>query len=224
LGCGDAPRGPATRLLPRLFLPVYRLRNDRDWLTEDEAHALRDLLDAYLTRRGDLPDRVHRAISLSEGVVHNRVIEGALNLVVIGLESLLNTNRVQVRRQMMTRIPLLAAEVGVDGVDEAFADQMYDHRSRAAHGAQVPLPPAAPEQAFGGGQIDAAYLAKVALLQDVLRATTRKAIEDPAFAGGLRQRRRNSRTLAGRFQRRAAVRRRRHRGGNPAGGRRHGDG
>jgi hypothetical protein len=135
-----------------------------------------------LTRRGDLPDRVHRAISLSEGVVHNPVIERALNLVVIGLESLLNTNRVQVTRQMVTRIPLLAAEVGVDGVDEAFADEMYDHRSRAAHGAQVPLPPAAPEQAFGGGQIDAAYLAKVALLQDLLRATTRKAIEDPAFA------------------------------------------
>lgn len=113
------------------FLPVYRLRNDRDWLIDDQAPQLRELLDAYLTRMNDLPDRVRRAISISEGVVHTRVIERALNLVVIGLEAMLNTNRFQVTRQMVTRIPLLAAAVG--GVDEAFADEMYDHRSRALH-------------------------------------------------------------------------------------------
>jgi hypothetical protein len=129
-----------------------------------------------------LPPVATNPLHNGSAFLHNRVIERALNLVVIGLESLLNTNRVQLTRQIVTRIPLLAAEVGVNDVDEAFADEMYDHRSRAAHGEQVPLPSAAPEQAFGGGQIDAEYLARVALLQDVRRAATRKAIEDPAFA------------------------------------------
>ena len=168
------------------FLPSYRLRNDRDWLNAADATELRALLDAYWANMGHLPDRVHRAISLSEGVVHTRIIERALNFAMIGLESLLNTNRQQVTRQMVARIPLLAREVGVPGVTTQLADEMYDHRSRAAHGAQVPLPPATPTpQAAGGGHIDAAYLAKVALMQDVLRVATRKAVAEPQFAAVL---------------------------------------
>jgi hypothetical protein len=57
------------------FLPTFRLRDDRDWLTVAEADELRALLDAYWANVNDLPRQLARAISLSEGAVHQSVLE-----------------------------------------------------------------------------------------------------------------------------------------------------
>lgn len=167
------------------FLSTFRLRFDRDWLTDAEAEELRALLDGYWANMNTLPPQLARAISLSEGVVHQSTLERALVMLFMGLEALLNTGKHQVTKQITTRMPLLAAEVGVVGVTKTFARKMYGDRSSPAHGQElVVLPSAATTgQALRTSDLDPTYLARVARVQDLLRAATRKSIEDPAFAG-----------------------------------------
>jgi hypothetical protein len=165
------------------FLPTYRLRDDRDWLTAAEAVELKDLLAAYWANLEQLPRQVNRAIGLSEGAVHQPVLERTLVMLFMGVEALLNTGKHQVTKQITKRMPLLAADVGVSGVSKMFARNMYSDRSSPAHGQELELEPAAgTEQAARTSDIDRAYLAKIARVQDLLRAATRNAIVDPAFA------------------------------------------
>lgn len=165
------------------FLPTFRVRDDRDWLTAAEAANLRTLIDAYWNNMDSLPRQLSRAISLSEGAVHQPVLERALVMLFMGLEALLNTGKHQVTKQMTTRMPLLASELGVAGVSKNFARKMYAYRSSPAHGQELELQPAsATDQALRTSEIDPAYLTKVARVQDLLRAATRRGIEDPPFA------------------------------------------
>jgi hypothetical protein len=165
------------------FLPTFRLRDDRDWLTAAEAQELRSLLDAYWTNMNTLPRQLARAISLSEGAVHQSTLERALVTLFMGLEALLNTGKHQVTKQITKRMPLLADDVGVAGVSRTFARAMYADRSSPAHGQELALPPASRTgQATRTSDIDPNYLAKVARVQDLLRTATRRGIEDPAFA------------------------------------------
>jgi len=104
-------------------------------------------------------------------------------MLFMGLEALLNTGKHQVTKQITTRMPLLAAEVGVAGVTKTFARSMYGDRSSPAHGQELVLPPATrTAQTTRTSDIDPDYLAKVARVQDLLRATTRKGVDDPSFA------------------------------------------
>ena len=166
------------------FMPTYRLREDRDWLTEEEATELRDLIDAYWASMDDLPVRVARALSLSEGVVHTGVLERALVLLMMGVEALLNTNKERVVKQLTTRMPLVAGEVGVAGISRRYSRRMYDDRSHPAHGQELKLPAvtANSQDDDAPAAFDADYFAKVARLQDLLRAIVRRAISDPEFA------------------------------------------
>jgi hypothetical protein len=165
------------------FLPTFRLREDRDWLTVTEAGELRLLLDSYWANMDALPRQLARAISLSEGAVHQSTIERTLVLLFMGLEALLNTGKHQVTKQITARMPLLAADVGVGGISRNFARTMYAARSAPAHGQEIVLAPATrTSQATQPSITDSDYLAKVARVQDLLRAGTRKGIEEPAFA------------------------------------------
>jgi hypothetical protein len=166
------------------FTPTYRLRRDRDWFTDGDAHALARLLAAYWATMEALPPRVHRAISVGESVVHSGTVERSLVLLMMGLEPLLNTHDEKVAKQITTRIPLLAHDVGVPNVSKTFASQMYDERSRPAHGQELSLQAwtANTEEGNGSSEVSPAYLEKLGRLQDILRAATRKAIEDPEFA------------------------------------------
>jgi hypothetical protein len=165
------------------FLPTFRLRDDRDWLTVAEAQELRTLLDAYWTNMDTAPQQLSRAISLGEGAVHQSTLERTVVMLFMGLEALLNTGKHQVTKQITKRMPLLADDVGVAGVSKTFARRMYADRSSPAHGQELVLPPATRTgQATRTSDIDPDYLAKVARVQDLLRAATRKGIEDPAFA------------------------------------------
>jgi hypothetical protein len=166
------------------FLPTYRLRDDRDWLTVAEAQELRALLDAYWANMDALPRKLSRAISLSEGVVHQSTRERALVMLFMGLEALLNTGKHQVTKQITKRMPLLAADVAVAGISRSFARRMYADRSSPAHGQELVFltPATRTGQATRTSEIDPDYIAKVASMQDLLRAATRKGIEEPAFA------------------------------------------
>jgi hypothetical protein len=141
------------------FLPTFRLRDDRDWLTVAEANELRSLMDSYWANVGGLPRQLSRAISLSEGAVHQSVLERQLVLLFMGLEALLNTGKRQVTKQMVKRLPLLADEVGVAGITKTFASKMYGDRASPAHGQELVLSPATRStQALRTTDIDPTYL------------------------------------------------------------------
>jgi hypothetical protein len=100
---------------------------------------------------------------------------------------LLKTETHPATRQFTTRVPALAAEVGVDGVTDELCFHLYDARSDWVHGARVRLFATGGETARDGddeGPADDAQahaLADIALLQDVLRAGVRRCVEDPGF-------------------------------------------
>jgi hypothetical protein len=76
------------------------------------------------------------------------------------------------------RVPALAADLGITGVDAALCTELYDGRSDWSHGSSVAL--------FEGTGRDPTIeadeiRAKIARLQDVLRAGIRRAIEVPEF-------------------------------------------
>jgi hypothetical protein len=174
---------------------TYRLRRDRDWLTSEEAIQLGELLEAF---RG-IPDRppwpVVHALNLGEDAVHLRIGQRALLLIVTGLEGLVNTSRRRATNQFVRRVPLLAEEVGIEGVTRDFVDELYTARSEAAHGTPVslfqPKPPLregvpdAPQDVQHEEPpeppIEPAAAEVLAKAQELLRAATRRAILDPAF-------------------------------------------
>jgi hypothetical protein len=104
-------------------------------------------------------------------------------MLFMGLEALLNSGKHQVTKQITTRLTALAADVGIADMSKRFARNMYADRSSPAHGQELDLPATTQtEQATRVSDIDPAYLAKVARVQDLLRAATRKGIAEPAFA------------------------------------------
>jgi hypothetical protein len=166
------------------YLAAYRLRDDRDWLTIAEAEELQALLGAYFTNMNSLPPQVNRAISLSEGVVHQAILERALVMLFMGIEALLNTGKHQVTKQITKRMVMLADEVGIEGVSRNFATLMYGDRSSPAHGQELRLQAttSAKQRPRRTTDLEPEYLARVSRLQDLLRAATRKSIEEPSFA------------------------------------------
>jgi hypothetical protein len=190
---------------PLRYGVTYRLHRDRDWLTASEAGELRQFFADNWAVKDALPWKVIHALNLSEDAVHVHlgILQRALLLISTALEGLIQSHREKVSKQFRERLPQLAAEADVDGVDEEFAAKLYEARSEAAHGAQVsmfqpkpaserpadaeereqphgePEPPA--EEEPESPEADEDMAAPVALAQDLLRAATRKAIQDPDF-------------------------------------------
>lgn len=177
------------------FVATYRLQRDRDWLTAAEAEELRQLLADYLPVKDTLPWKVSHALNLSEDAVRMQLFQRALLLLATALEGLIQSDANKVAKQFRERLPQLAEEAGVEGVDEQFARDLYAARSEAAHGAQVsmfhvePTPEqavadAGPDQPHGEPEPPEAAMdvaAPLALAQDLVRTATRKAIQDPTF-------------------------------------------
>jgi hypothetical protein len=172
---------------------TYRLRRGRDWLTPTEAEELRQLLADYLPLADALPWKVSHALNLSEDAVHMQLLPREILLICTGLDGLLQSDRTRVAKQFRERLPCLAEELGIAGVDEEFAQALYVSRSEVAHGAPLSAFEAGPalgaeadepEQPHGEPEHPEANeneVAPFALAQDVLRAASRKAIEDGEF-------------------------------------------
>ena len=176
------------RVMPSLVPAnhVYRLRRDRDWLEEDEAGELRDLLAAYWSAADDLPQRVTRASWRADYASWSAWADAMLPTLVGGLEALLKTERHSLTKQFTTRVPLLAGDLGIEGVTTELCDDLYDARSDWVHGAHVRLFSGSDEiDELAGDQpltpTQQEAIADIARLQDVLRAAVRRAIEDPEF-------------------------------------------
>jgi hypothetical protein len=151
---------------------AYRLYPERPgWLDIDEARALDAILRAYWDGPA-LPERVRRALRRTDSVTRERYLEDALPLVVGGLESLLKTVREFARAQFAQRVSALASDMGI-AISEAQGADLYDDRSALVHGAGVDL-----SQPHDRGTFEQGFIA----LQETLRRTVRRAIEDPKFA------------------------------------------
>jgi hypothetical protein len=151
---------------------VYRLYPDRaGWLDVDEALQLRALLTAFWNGP-DLPLRIRRALRRTDAITSERYLEDAMPLVVGAFESLLKIGRDYARAQFSQRVPQLAAEVGVT-LTTPECKEVYDDRSALVHGDWVDLSKPHDLNEFGR---------KFNSLQEALRRTVRRAIEDRTFA------------------------------------------
>ena len=151
---------------------AYRMHDTRDWLDADDAAALAALIAAYESAGDDLVPRMRGALWRAEHVAREHYLDVVVPGLVAALEGLISSNHRQVTRQMVNRIPALAAELGVTGVSKRLVRKIYAARSQGAHGADIEFLKASPQSDV---------IRQVALMQAVLRATVRRGIEDPAF-------------------------------------------
>jgi hypothetical protein len=153
------------------FLSPNRKRN---WLTDADANSLRELVPLL---RKDLPRRVHNGLWHHEYALRTYYLDHRWTLVCTGLEALVHTDRTRNTAQFTLRVPLLAAEVGVN-ISEADALEAYDLRSRLAHGVSF----IATGASLGPtpSQLDL-----YDRLEDTLRGAVLKGMRDPAFANVL---------------------------------------
>jgi hypothetical protein len=165
---------------------AYRLRRNRDWLDDEDAKAVRALLACWWALDDALPERCRRAAWRIEYASWLRWGDVVLPILVSGLEALLKTERGFATRQFKTRVPMLAEEAGVDGVTHDLCERIYDTRSEWVHGARVRLF-AGPAEGHADGEAgphsgeEADRFAEIRLMQDVLRAAVRRAVEDEDF-------------------------------------------
>lgn len=142
----------------------------RNWLDVGEAEQLAALLDAY--DPDVLPQRVRVALSLADITARERYVEGALPLVVAGIEALLKVGRSYLSAQFEQRAAALAGEFAI-ALDRDRCASAYDDRSGLVHGAHVDL--SAPA-------VHTDFMNTFDALHRTLRAALRQAIERPGFA------------------------------------------
>lgn len=166
---------------------IWRLRRDREWLDAAEGRELAALLAAYWECREQLPPRVRRAMWRMAYAPRIRWADIVIPILVGGIEALLKIGRRDLTQQFKKRATALAADLGVDGLDEDLAERLYDGRSDWVHGSHVQLfsgPSASvetPAEEGPQGSDEQSALTEIALLQDVLRGAVRRAIEDTEF-------------------------------------------
>jgi hypothetical protein len=100
---------------------------------------LRDLLAAFWAVQEELPSRVRRALWRTEHASWSAWADAMLPTLVSGLEALLKTEKHPSGKQFTTRVPLLAVELGIDGLTSAVCEYLYDARSEFVHGTHVRL-------------------------------------------------------------------------------------
>jgi hypothetical protein len=151
----------------------------RDWMDATEAAELAELLSKTLagsTRRVLLPPRVLRANWLQEYAVRWRYADLVLTLLVTAIEALINTGKDVPTKQFTTRVPQLAAELGLSA-SRTWCSKIYSARSHGVHGRFVNLLTYQPEGRSGSG----VGVDDLARLQNIVRRTIRTAIAEDTF-------------------------------------------
>jgi|GEM_PF-2479113 len=164
--------------------PAYRVRKTRDWLTNEEAEELRQVLAIYWAVKAELPERIDHALWLAEYVISVRWLDVIAPLLVVAFEALVNTSKSLVTRQFKERVSALSEEVGAP-LSVSQCVKMYDARSRWVHGRRVSLyqSPKVKGEPWEGPTDDEqrAAVERIAKTQDSLRAVVRRCIEDEEF-------------------------------------------
>lgn len=148
----------------RFIAYEYRRPDERGWLDTADAYALAYLAQSFFENR-PFPDRIRTAMWTSEYLVRVRFAHIHHILVVTALEALLKAGRKNTTSQFVERVVALANELNVEGVTKELALSAYRDRSGNVHGSQQRV----------------SSLEDVMPLQDVLRATIKRAIEERDF-------------------------------------------
>ncbi len=150
----------------------------RRWLTQADATLLRDLVEAYDRLHPALADtRLGLAVSTfgeSPFVFHGRP-RGLL--LTTTLEGLVSTMPERAVKQFTTRVPALAAEVGLPQFDAYWADEVYKLRSKLAHGSSVLHSVVEADRQARRDE----FSQTLTDLDELLRRILRKALTDPGF-------------------------------------------
>jgi hypothetical protein len=112
--------------------------------------------------------RIRGALWWAEYAARTYQVEVRLAHVVTAFEAFLNTDSRLATPQFLLRFPALSRELGFD-VSRTFTNELYDARSKTAHGRFTSLAKATRQ---------ARQLAKA---EEILRAALKKAIEDDDF-------------------------------------------
>ena len=144
---------------------------ERDWLDEADAEALKELIGHYRWARRELPTRLSRAFSRSEYATHTMSFQQAIGLMVSAIEALTLTWDRRLTRSFKQRLSRLAEDHEIEGLDAALAGRVYAMRSQGVHGRDPTFEGDLPED----------VISDFRLTQKTLRATIRKAIEDPEY-------------------------------------------
>jgi len=105
-------------------------REGRDWLTEEDAKNLKDLV-SHLPL--SVPTRVSRALWYFEMAARNYFADVRWTLISTGLEALIHTERGSTH-QFKTRAAKLATHLGMTAFTVDTALSFYDLRSQLSHG------------------------------------------------------------------------------------------
>lgn len=156
--------GPVSGLLAQAYVAPPVTRN---WLTDNEASDLHDLLIDYHAISTNLPPRIKRALWNHEYAAACYWEEIRWTIIATALESLVHTDRDRSTKQFVHRVAALADRVGVNFTQDD-AKNAYDNRSTLAHGQEV---------APGENATTALYCR----MEAVLRSAVRTAIHDATF-------------------------------------------
>jgi hypothetical protein len=173
---------------PTFARALYPLSATRRWLTQGEGEVLRDLVAAYKTALASpFPARLGTAIATfreSPFVFHGRA---RLMVLASTLECLVSTSEERAKKQFVTRTAALACEVGLPDLDEAWAEHMYELRSRVAHGNTLYERVAdasgqeIPERAKRRDLVNEEFQRAIASMDELLRRLIRQGLLDLAF-------------------------------------------
>jgi hypothetical protein len=166
---------PANRLTPYLKAWCATDRHRR-WLTTANANLLRDLIAAHAAIREELrTSKTGRAITVfaQTPYLYDAHVRGLT--VACTLESLVNSGPERSTAQFVRRVPLLAAALGIPGVDKPWAEKAYAVRSALAHGGNVVSP------LKGGLGVEVEFDRLVARMEDIVRDALRRALLDATW-------------------------------------------
>lgn len=170
---------PAKRLTPYLKAWCATDRHRR-WLTAANAGTLRNLVAGHAAIRPELRrSKTGRATTVfaQTPYLYDAHVRGLT--VASVLEGLVNSGSERSTAQFHKRVPLLAEELGIAGVDTAWAKRAYAVRSALAHGGDVVSP------LKGGLGVEVELDRLVARMEDIVRDALRRAILDASWRAAL---------------------------------------
>lgn len=151
---------------------------NRRWMTQADGETLRTLVGAYNAVLSELKDtRLGMAVSMfaeSPFVYHGRPRGQLLTAI---LEGLVSTSTERAVKQFTTRVPAIAAAVGLPKLDKDWADEVYKLRSKLAHGSALFGAVNEEEHAAKVGS----YHEKLKEMDHLLRLVLRRGLTDSGF-------------------------------------------
>jgi hypothetical protein len=170
---------PASSLTPYLKAWCATDRHRR-WLTKANAEQLRELIAAHAAVRPELrTSKTGRVITVfaQTPYLYDAHVRGLT--IACALEGLVNSGSERSTAQFHGRVPLLASELGIPGVDKTWVQRAYAVRSALAHGGDVVSP------LKGGLGVQVEFDRLVARMEDIVRDALRRALLDASWRAAL---------------------------------------